>query len=1203
MSEELQRVVVSGAKRYLLTRDVARDWLVYHLEGAQDDPATSYRVKTYKGGPGEPGHFFIRLSDRHKLWLLPGDDDDEEAGNSPNTEPLLENTLAGTVVHTAAAATTATAAAHIPCEHDSQPPSHTGYSPTPELVHVERAPPQVSQMPVLHVSEVSQISQVSQVAQVSPQVSQVVNVPVSHAVQSPQVLLPPIAALDDALPSGAVRHSSHDEAPLTHSEAWARCNETFHAFRNHLQQVALPALVFPEVDALVRQYVNVYRALLGRAVVSAVEQAAEEDLVTRMRALHATVQAINDWTLQAQSRLLTLQTEQEKDGARLRIAVGRSFDYANAFEAEEGAREDTLVKAFSDRFGDLAASTAATTLRTLENEVGALQDTHRAQLSHFKAQQAHLHKEFTSSFAELVAKRRALREESLSMDKQEAAVHSAIRADVAHVDNALEQVRGQAAVHSPKHLAQDLTQTLQDFQSFATEALRVQGETLQRERGRLDVLDVGGGALQRLETEVQRLEVRGSEAAEALAAAASEADVQKRRLEASEAEAADKRAQSDKANEEEVLRMRQQADTYIRQTQQAFSKGVGELMRRARELGSPKQEAPATPAKAQVDTATPQHSQHDTATGTEAGTGTSFSEGSPRVAGTASEAVTGTGTAETSAYDAYTPSCTASAPYTDRTPRRTPQPPLQSVDQQTHTSYASLPLPTPRAATAIRTPSDHPQREASVVSATPSVQPSVQPFVQAQSVQPFVDPLPVYETQAWGGAGEQRSAQRSVQRSVVQHGQQRAEAATQACCDMANTAVQTDDTSAPEDGVWQQAAYAQFETREAALREEERRIQQLHKDAIFAADSAERYEHERRLQERDHTESSAKLELARRELELLQTRDSDNQNLIRELTRRCDEHDYQLHDVLSERDDLEARLVRMTHDHNSLAQDNASLRQQNNSLADDLDSGRELAAREVKQTLANTDTRLQHATREAAELEATFKTNTTQLRAELADALKRAAEAESLAMELQRTTQSERTQTSIAERRVQQLEDEARDAKTAFMTEKRALHEDYTRGVDALKAANAERERLKAEAAGVRQEMEKMKAHHTKQPAHIEREKDLLKERCDAVQLAHSLQDEVAALRTQAMRQEGKMLLEMDRLRRPQQQQQQQQAADVPGYSPYTRTPSRSPSTILHPQSLSARARSRSADHTPVPLPPPGYIRLGRSASRSPAGL
>ena len=68
---QLSEQIISGNAIYRMTKDEDKGWTIYRLAGKENDLSCCYRVKTHRGGADEPDHFFIRLSDKSKIWELP----------------------------------------------------------------------------------------------------------------------------------------------------------------------------------------------------------------------------------------------------------------------------------------------------------------------------------------------------------------------------------------------------------------------------------------------------------------------------------------------------------------------------------------------------------------------------------------------------------------------------------------------------------------------------------------------------------------------------------------------------------------------------------------------------------------------------------------------------------------------------------------------------------------------------------------------------------------------------------------------------------------------------------------------------------------------------------------------------------------------------------------------------------------------------
>eukprot|EP00754_Rhynchopus_humris_P011895 Rhum_TRINITY_DN14257_c8_g2::Rhum_TRINITY_DN14257_c8_g2_i1::g.76064::m.76064 len=1048
--DRLRTVVASGDRTYILSHDADKDWYVYSLEGSPDQ-AHSFRVKAYAGRPGEPDHFFIRMSDKKKLWLLPATDNvDEEAAQQRAEQGVIPDTPQLSV--------------------DDRPPGASDNT----------QPSTPVQMPSLGTTDLP-------------------TAPVSELPsREPTPML-----VDDVLPQPKTPLNAEPSPYFINQKA----NETVAAFCDYLRGFNLPVLAFPEEEALVAQYRDLFLSTVGRAPFAGAERAVQDECVLRMRRVHAALRNLNEEVLQAQTRVLAHQRgtheaespERERRARRDGVPVRVSADEQRCVE-----REEDLVAAYNGRLRLLCRDVSGRTLAgAAELQADELQAQQGARVAAFRAQEAELHADYVAAFARLTERRRELvvREEAAAA---RAAAHA--RDADADAERALEAAAEAAAATSPERVAADLAGRQQEFEELTDRALREQQTQLQQ---RFDVLfmpsalprsGASGEALAALEAKVQRLEQMGTAAKSSLVDATDEVKRTLGCLEERERAAHTLRAESNREVSTEVESMRRQADNYIRATHAAFNRGVTELMRRARDLsfgggGAQQRSEGGGDDEAAVDRtpATLQPSR-------------SFAR-------------------------SVTPTATpASPPRASPRPPSVPQPPLlaeQLLPPSTPTPQPPASVSAASEPAALRHPATATASFASS-SAAAAAPPSATSFAAAAAVVAHAPPSPHHHASLPPQPPPPETA----------------DAATQVELRVAVSASQTDEQGPPpppaavaaaaaatppaSDEFWTNLVAAQLEAREAAVRREEERLTEARRELVGQEGLLEK-------RSRDGTEAALQCERAQVELEALRQRDADSQALLRELTRRCDALERAAIDAEDERDDLATARARVSGGLGEAQKEVERLRRENARLADDLDLDRELAAKEVQQLRQGADGRVRSATLEAAAVEERCRRELAELRGELADAKAAAAGREAKGAAAAAEAQAARAEAALAKGRVEQLEADAAALRAAHAVAQDAMLSDYNRQLGVAREAQAGRDAKKAEADALRAELAQLRKQVMRG---LEAEEVLGAARDEAVAMAAESRRDAESLKHHAVQQEGRMLLEIDRLKRQQQQQQ-----------------------------------------------------------------
>ena len=969
-----------------------------------------------------------------------------------------------------------------------------------------------------------------------------------------------------------------------------KANETVAAFCDYLRGFNLPVLAFPEEEGLIAQYRDLFLSTVGRTPYAGAERAVQDECVLRMRRVHAALRNLNEEVLQAQTRVLAHQRgsheaespERERRARRDGVPVRVSPDEQRCVE-----REEDLVAAYNGRLRLLCRDVSGRTLAgAAELQADELQAQQGARVAAFRAQEAELHADYVASFARLTERRRELvvREEAAAA---RAAAHARdAEAEAGRALEAAAAAAAEAAAASPERVAADLAGRQQEFQDLTDRALREQQTQLQQ---RFDVLfmpsalprsEASGEALAALEAKVQRLEQMGTAAKSSLVDATDEVKRTLGCLEERERAAHTLRAECDREVSTEVESMRRQADTYIRSTHAAFNRGVTELMRRARDLSFGGGGGAAAQQRSDGD--------DDAADRTPATL--QPSRGFAR---------------------SVTPTATpASPPRASPRPPSVPQPPLlveQQLPPSTPTPQpASVSAASSEAAAALRPPPATASFASSAAAAPPTSS------AAAIVVHP---PLPPHNPSPPPPRPETRDAATQVElRVAVSASQTNEQGPPPPPAASAGAAAATPPAS---DEFWTNLVAAQLEAREAAVRREEERVSEARRELVGQEGLLEK-------RSRDGTEAVLQCERAQAELQALRQRDADSQALLRELTRRCDALERAAVDAEDERDDLATARARVSGGLGEAQKEVERLRRENARLADDLDLDRELAAKEVQQLRQGADGRVRSATLEAAGIEERCRRELAELRGELADAKAAAASGEARGAGAAAEAQAARAEAALAKGRVEQLEADAAALRAAHAVAQDAMLSDYNRQLGVAREAQAGRDAKKAEADALRGDLAQLRKQVMRG---LETEEVLGAARDEAVAMATESRRDAESLKHHAVQQEGRMLLEIDRLKRQQTQQQTQQqthpqpqpqAAAAASPSAYTRTPS----PILYPGARNTMttgprsSRARSLSHgSAVPVPPPNYAHAiaspplpslcgydaRRSTSRSPS--
>ncbi|KAJ9472383.1 hypothetical protein DIPPA_34921 [Diplonema papillatum] len=1199
-----------------------RKWYVYSLEGSPA-PEHSYRVKFYKGGgEGDPNHFFIRLSDRTKMWVLPevmlpstasdqgtgtpGGDDGADSGKDRVREKAAMPW--GSVANASMASVASSVppfgappggmpakpavSVEVPSRRSSHCPSESidarellspqrksvsfPLSPSPSSVNPTPSPlatptakrepsdtdPTFAQNPD---AARKQVPVAPAAATTTAATTTAATTAVATADPPPERshTAPGEPRKDDDVVSvrsccssarvGSLRSAVDGESDKRRAAALKENASTVvKAFQAFLQSLALPMLNLPQESTLLPQYLSMFTTLSGPLVEKSDDSpeydATKEELGNRLKHLYTATRNVNVSLINAQSHILEAQRECSAGGqftgyqrhmsapSPIR-AVQESVHFLRDQEVQDSVRAilalETKERMYHDREEELVAlyegklKSMAQTLITPESgvekldvEMSALHKKHEVDMAAFQDAALVMRDEYIAEFRKLGDLRRELRQKEIEVDLQAQRLEETAFLEVEQTRQTIEDALSPLPCsdrpdEQPPPASAPPADDPPEHQLLEAH--------LQRRFDVLSMKTIPGPAspvtqaTEAMRDEIQRMSLDPAVIANTLRElrrregklAARERRVRMMK-EAYDGEVTEfKRGATD--------RLREEADTYFQRTRDAFTKGVADLIGRASALSPYKAGAGKPPAGA-PQTAPPRLASH--------------------LKGIPPSPIRNT---------------TVPPPTLDDRVSPARHPAFAGLGDDEAPSLLQTAHSTPTASATDEAPVDLPSSP--VVFATPMVSPTVVLCHKRVQASADVGVASVQTDAPYPESGEGSEAL-LVGLRQKQAALEEAEAALARRArelDQRDAAAAAREQRPAPDGA-HAALQQQQREQQLLLLQTQQQLQQLLRQ------QQQQQQQQQLLQQRD---GEASMELAR---ELRGGNPRAEAALRADLTRQVEEHKRREAELTAQRDAYELRCAKTSRACEEAMAEVKRLLMQNDNLSQDLTTDRTLLSRELKQMRDNTEKRMAAAMREALDVEDLAREEITELKAALHEAKEAANALQRAEHDAASAAAGAKRLLAIAQKKADDLAEELAAAHREHKAERARLLSDRHSHVQSAKDSAAERSKARKLVAKQQEEIAELKNTNRELAATYDRQLQLLHaEREKSAAATQALKAEVDVLRQKVVQQEGRLLLEFDRVSRQKDEQIQALVRQRTGTA-RLRSASRSPShSILHP--------------------------------------